>query len=122
MRSILKVFLLNSQMAPNRGKSSAQDFGLVGEAPLAQSINRRYGMNPLRMTGAQSKIDRRTTGLSEHLYFFRSFSKVIVPLLWQAAACVQSTPAAAAAPAQRRSLGNNPNPTPRKEFARRGNP
>eukprot|EP01052_Picozoa_sp_SAG31_P043282 SAG31_NODE_7159_length_1771_cov_0.958134_1_plen_26_part_10 len=26
MRSILKVFLLNSQMAHNRGKSRAQDF------------------------------------------------------------------------------------------------
>jgi hypothetical protein len=25
---------------------------VVGEAPLAQSINRRYGINPLRMTGA----------------------------------------------------------------------
>jgi hypothetical protein len=42
-------------MTRNPGKSSAQDFGLVGEAPLAQSINRRYGINPLRMTGALAR-------------------------------------------------------------------
>jgi regulator of replication initiation timing len=34
-------------------KSREFYFGMVGEAPLAQSINRRYGMNPLRMTGAK---------------------------------------------------------------------
>jgi hypothetical protein len=50
-------------MARNPGKSSAQDFGLVGEAPLAQSINRRYGINPLRLTGAPNLLSLRTEDL-----------------------------------------------------------
>jgi hypothetical protein len=40
-RSILKVFLLNSPMTRNPGKSSAQDFGLVGEGFFL--IRTRFG-------------------------------------------------------------------------------